>query len=63
MLAATSENISSNTHILFTGKVMYWKALRKHAYLNILKILQPKQENFHMKISDIFISIKKFHKA
>ena len=29
-------------------------ALRKHAYSNILEILQPKNENFQIKISDIF---------
>ena len=29
-------------------------ALRKHAYSNILKILQPKKENFRIKNSDIF---------
>ena len=29
-------------------------ALRKHAYSNILKILQPKKENFQRKKSDIF---------
>ena len=29
-------------------------ALRKHAYSNILKILQPKKENFQVKNSDIF---------
>ena len=28
--------------------------LRKHAYSNILKILQPKKENVLIKISDIF---------
>ena len=28
--------------------------LRKHAYSNILKILQPKKENFQVKSSDIF---------
>ena len=28
--------------------------LRKQAYSNILKILQPKPENFKMKNSDIF---------
>ena len=28
--------------------------LRKHAYSNILKILQPKKENFQIKNSDIF---------
>ena len=30
------------------------KSLRKHAYLNLLKILQPKKENFPIKKSDIF---------
>ena len=29
-------------------------SLRKHTYSNILKILQPKTENFQMKNSDIF---------
>ena len=29
-------------------------SLRKHAYSNILKILQPKKENFQLKKSDIF---------
>ena len=29
-------------------------SLRKHAYLNILKILQTKKENFQIKNSDIF---------
>ena len=28
--------------------------LRKHTYSNILKILQPKKENFQVKKSDIF---------
>ena len=28
--------------------------LRKHAYSNILKIFPPKNENFQIKISDIF---------
>ena len=30
------------------------QALRKHAYSNILKILQPKKENFQIKNSDSF---------
>ena len=30
------------------------RPLRKHAYSNILKILQPKNENFQIKSSDIF---------
>ena len=29
-------------------------AVRKHAYLNTLKIFQPKKENFQIKNSDIF---------
>ena len=29
-------------------------SFRKHAYSNILKILQPKKENFQIKNSDIF---------
>ena len=29
-------------------------SLRKHAYSNILKILQPKKESFHIKNSDTF---------
>ena len=29
--------------------------LRKHAYSNILKILQPKKENFQIKTFDIFL--------
>ena len=36
--------------------------LRKHAYSNILKILQPKKENFQIKNSDIFhFSSKNIH--
>ena len=30
------------------------ESLRKHAYSNIQKILPPKNENFHIKKSDIF---------
>ena len=30
------------------------KALRKHAYSNIMKILPPKNENFQIKNPDIF---------
>ena len=30
------------------------ESLRKHAYSNTLKILPPKNENFQIKISDIF---------
>ena len=35
-------------------KQQHQKALRKHAYSNILKILQPKKENFQIKNSNIF---------
>ena len=34
-------------------------SLRKHAYSNILRILPPKNENFQMKKSDIFILLLK----
>ena len=34
--------------------IVYNQALRKHAYSNILKILPPKDENFQIKIFDIF---------
>ena len=37
--------------------VMYWKrriSLQKHAYSNILKIFPLKNENFQIRISDIF---------
>ena len=33
---------------------MFCPTLRKHAYSNILKILQPKKEKFQIKKSDIF---------
>ena len=37
-------------------------SLRKHAYSNILKILQPKEENFQIRNSDIFhISAQNLH--
>ena len=32
----------------------YIYTLRKYTYTNILRILQPKNENFQMKNSDIF---------
>ena len=38
----------------FIKRVMAVDALRKHAYSNILKSLQPKNENFQIKNSDIF---------
>ena len=46
----TSSRIKiENTHWLYRAS-----SLRKHAYSNILKILQPKTENFQIKTSDIF---------
>ena len=36
-----------------TGSSLF-QTLRKHAYPNILKILQPKKENFQTENSDIF---------
>ena len=39
-------------NVLESSKFVY--ALRKHAYSNILKILQPKKENFRVKNSVIF---------
>ena len=33
---------------------LIWVSLRKHAYSNILKILPQKNENFHIKKSDVF---------
>ena len=35
-------------------RMSFYFTLRKHAYLNILKILPPKNENFQIKNSDIF---------
>ena len=36
--------------------------LRKHAYSNILKILPPKNENFQIKNSDIFLISAQKHR-
>ena len=41
-----------SVNFLGTGK-SYCMTLRKHAYSNILKILQPEKENFQVKNSDI----------
>ena len=38
----------------FTVDCLALNALRKHAYSNILKTLQPKKGNFPIKNSDIF---------
>ena len=40
--------------IKYEFQISHW-TLRKHAYSNILKILQPKKENFQIKNSDIFL--------
>ena len=36
------------------SKSVFWGTLGKHAYLNILKILQPKEKNFQIKNSNTF---------
>ena len=36
-------------------QMTFLKSLRKHAYSNLLRILPPKNENFQMKNSDIFL--------
>ena len=51
ILSSTDNPLYTDTR--YNGKMRY-KALRKHAYSNILKILPPKNENFQMKNSDIF---------
>ena len=39
----------------FETECLHYKGkLRKHTYSNILKLLQPKKENFQIKNSDIF---------
>ena len=40
--------------IALVGQLSLSVALRKHAYSNILKFLQPKKETFQIKNSDIF---------
>ena len=40
-------------YICFLGEIRKL-SLQKHAYLNILKILPPKNENFQIKNSHIF---------
>ena len=39
--------------------LLFSTTLRKHAYSNILKILPPKNENFQIKNSDIFVFLLK----
>ena len=46
-----TNNKGTNTPI---RKLFSSPSLRKHAYLNILKIFPPKNENFQIKNSDIF---------
>ena len=45
----------SKSYTTFTSLVH--KSLRKHAYANLLKILQPNKDNFQIKNSDIFFYI------
>ena len=40
---------------LYVQKNIIYVTFRKHAYSNTLKILPPKNENFQMKNSDIFL--------
>ena len=48
--------MSSATNSLIALRIVSWNSpLRKHAYSNILRILPPKNENFQMKNSDIFL--------
>ena len=48
IVSYTYDQTWKNTFVLFSRKVT-----TKHAYSNILKILQSKKENFKIKISDI----------
>ena len=48
----SEEPVFGNWKIVASAMVSF--SLRKHAYSNILKILQPKKENFQIKKSDIF---------
>ena len=41
-------------YFVLKNVVFFSRSLRKHAYLNILQILSPKNENFQIKNSDIF---------
>ena len=47
-LVTTPKNIAKT-------RLFKYIALRKHAYSNILRFLPPKNENFQMKHSDIFL--------
>ena len=48
------------TYIMHYTKTTFNRSLRKHAYSNILKILQPKKkENFQIKILIFFIFLLK----
>ena len=55
--AGFSKHSCSNIKRNMVGKyvnTVHDKSLRKHAYSNILKNLQPKKENFQIKKNDIF---------
>ena len=47
-----AENSYEMPKLICSG--LFFITLRKHAYTNILKIFPPKNENFQIKISDIF---------
>ena len=42
------------TIIMYNQLYHIQRSLRKHAYSNILKIFPPKNENFEIRMSDIF---------
>ena len=45
---------TGNMYMCIPYKPQFYYIKKKHAYSNILKILQPKKENFQIKNSDIF---------
>ena len=53
-ICAYHKHCSMRKHLLTQVHKEDSNPLRKHAYSNILKILQPKKENFQMRNSDIF---------
>ena len=57
LMQASEKSLSA---LILSGSFVF--SLRKHAYSNILRILRPKNENFQMKISHIFlISAQNIH--
>ena len=50
-------NTEHSTHKVPNKSLITGNAIQKHAYSNILKILQPKKENFQIKKTQIFFHI------